>query len=161
MIELYLENVPGETDASFTSMLRSATLGWATIMIDTTRWSPEQHEIAQREFALYKERLRPLIASGNLYHILPRPKKQRWDGVQYIDPATGKGAVYVFRANSAETTQTIKLRGLSPQQRYQVESIDGSTDAKLKSGAEIMEEGLTLRIADPDGSDLVFLSAEG
>ena len=161
MIELYLENVPGDTSASFTSMLRSAMLGWATIMIDTTQWTPEQHEIAKREFSLYKEKLRPLIASANLYHILPRPLKKRWDGVAYFDPATGRGALYVFRSNAAESTQTIKLRGLDPLKHYQIESIDGSTTTTSKSGHELMETGLTLRIADKDGSDLLFLSAQG
>src|SRR5262249_51172754 len=66
MVELYLANMPGKTAATFTSMLRSAMLGWATIMIDTTKWSPEQHKIAKREFSTYKERLRPLIAGANL-----------------------------------------------------------------------------------------------
>jgi alpha-galactosidase len=105
-------------------MLRSATLGWATIMIDTTQWTPEQREIAKREFALYKEKLRPQIAAANLYHILPRPNGKRWDGVQYHDPATGTGAIYVFRAHAKDDSQTIKLRGLDPSQRYTVGRVE-------------------------------------
>ena len=159
MVELYLENVPGETLASFTSMLRSAMLGWATIMIDTTQWTPEQREIAKREFTLYKEKLRPQIAAANLYHILPRPNGNRWDAIQYHDPATETGVAYVFRAHAKEDTQTIMLRGLNPSQRYTVDCVDGSSTRDPRTGEELMENGLTLRIADEDGSDLIFLSA--
>jgi alpha-galactosidase len=158
MVELYLENVPGDTLASFTSMLRSATLGWATIMIDTTKWTTEQKEIAKREFALYKEKLRPLIAGANLYHILPRPNGKRWDGIQYHDPATDTGVVYAFRAHAEEETQTIKLRGLNPTLRYTVDCVDSSLTKEIRTGQELMKNGLSVRIADEDGSDLVFLS---
>jgi alpha-galactosidase len=158
MVELYLENVPGDTLESFASMLRSATLGWATIMIDTSQWSPEHKEIAKREFKIYKEKLRPLIAAANLYHILPRPAGNRWDGVQYHDSATESGVVYVFRAHADEDAQTVKLRGLSPTKRYQIDSVDGSSASATRTGQELMEKGLALRIAEDDGSDLVFLS---
>lgn len=77
-IELCLANVPGKMFASFTSMVLSAILRWATIMIDSTQWMPEQHEIANRKFALYKERLRPLIAAANLYPPSPQQKPLGW-----------------------------------------------------------------------------------
>ena len=73
MIELYLANVPGKTLASFTSMLRSATLGWATIMIDTTQWTPEQHKIAKRVCAIQREAETANRSRESLSHPLSPP----------------------------------------------------------------------------------------
>lgn len=156
MIELYLANVPGDTMASFRSMLRSAMLGWATIMIDTSQWTPEQHQAAKKEFACYKNDLRPLIATGNIYHILPRPNGKRWEAFQYVNESQAGGVVFAFRQGDAET-QTIKLRGLAAKSAYSITSADGSLTKTMMTGRELMDTGLTLKITDPQGSDLIFL----
>ena len=44
----------------------------------------------------YKTRLRPLIRTANIYHIFSRPDDKVWDGIEYYDPVSRKGAV-VFR----------------------------------------------------------------
>ena len=54
---------------NFLYMLRSGMMGWLTIMLDTTAWTPEQHAAAKKEIALYKTQLRPLIRDADLYHI--------------------------------------------------------------------------------------------
>ena len=36
-------------------------------------------------------------AQADLYHILPRPDGRKWDGIEYYDPAAGKGVVYLFK----------------------------------------------------------------
>lgn len=157
MIEGYIENRTGNTIANFKYMLRSAMLGWATIMIDTTQWSEEQHQIAKREFDLYKSELRPLIAKGDLYHILPRPVASKWDGIQYFDPKRGKGVVYVFRANSELETQTIRLRGLDAHKQYQVCGEDGSVMEGVVSGQTLISKGISVHLPEKDSSDLIFL----
>jgi alpha-galactosidase len=159
MIELYLANVPGDTLASFRSMLRSAMLGWATIMIDTSQWTPEQHQAAKKEFACYKTELRPFIASADLYHLTPRPNGKRWEAYQYHDPKSGNGAMFVFRQGDKET-ETIRLKGLNPRFSYTARSTDGSMADIAMSGRQLMETGVTLRIADPQGSDMVFVDRE-
>jgi len=59
-------------------MLRSGMMGWVSIMLDTTAWSPEQHAAARRAFSLYKQQLRPLIRDARLYHISDRPDGAHW-----------------------------------------------------------------------------------
>ncbi len=159
MIELYLDKTRGDTLASFKAMLRSAMLGWCTIMMDTTQWTAEEHQAAKRDFALYKQRLRPLIGSADLYHVLPRPNGKRWEAFQYNDPKTGAGALYVFRAAAEQDTQTIKLRGLKPAGRYLIEAIDGSVPGVTCTGKELMEDGLTVRLGEKETSDLILVSA--
>ncbi|HEV2473715.1 MAG TPA: glycoside hydrolase family 36 protein, partial [Chthonomonadales bacterium] len=86
MLESYVENWPTPRPENFLYMLRSGMMGWITIMTDTTAWTAEQHELARSAFALYKERLRPLIRDARLYHVSARPDGARWDGMEYWDP---------------------------------------------------------------------------
>lgn len=159
MIELYLANVPGDTLDSFKSMLRSAMLGWATIMIDTSQWTPKQHQAAKKEFVLYKERLRPFITSADLYHLTPRPNGKHWEAYQYHDSKSGAGAVFVFRQGE-KNAEAIRLKRLDPKKRYSITCVDGSAPAASMTGKELMGTGLTLKIMDSQGSDIVFLSEQ-
>src|SRR5580698_5464482 len=61
MLESYVEQWPAPEMHRFLYMLRSGMMGWMTLMQDSTKWRPEEHEAARQAFALYKERLRPLI----------------------------------------------------------------------------------------------------
>ena len=115
-------------------------------------------EVGKRQFGLYKEKLRPLIASANLYHILARPDGYRWDGMQYFDPKTGKGVVYIFRPQNDMPMKTVSLRGLDQKKRYSITSEDGSVDNKVVSGKELMETGIAIHLPELNSSDLIFLS---
>jgi alpha-galactosidase len=157
MLEAYIADHRGETLHSFRYMLRSAMLGWCTIMMDTSKWTPEQRTAGKREFAFYKDRLRPLIASANVYHVLPRPDGKRWDGMQYVAPKTGKGVLFVFRPDSDQESQNVVFRGLNPKKSYQIEAADGSASGTY-SGADLMKSGLTVRLPETHSSDLVFFS---
>ena len=56
MLESYVEKWPAPRLENFLYMLRSGMMGWVTIMMDTTAWTPEQHEDARQAIALYKRR---------------------------------------------------------------------------------------------------------
>ena len=60
----------------------------------------------------YKTKIRPLVRTANLYHILPRPDDKVWDGIEYFDPGSKKGAIYIFRPGNPESRQAVKLKGL-------------------------------------------------
>ena len=96
MLELYLQDSDHLRGykGGFVYMLRSALLGWPTIMFNSSSWNPDELSSAKVEFANYKAKLRPLIAGANLYHVLPRPTGTTWDGVQYHDPATGTAHIH-------------------------------------------------------------------
>jgi alpha-galactosidase len=83
-------------------MLRSGMMGWLTIMLDTTAWTPEQHAAAKQEFQLYKTKLRTFVRDGELYHVSPRPDGVHWDGVQYFDRQRRAGILYAFRGSVAD-----------------------------------------------------------
>ena len=115
MCECYVENRPGKTPANFRYMLRSGMMGWCTIMIDMSRWSPEQQAAAKRQFDIYKSKLRPLIQRADLYHVSERPDGQRWDGMQYYDPSTGRGVLFAFRGTTPEGHTPIPTQGARPR----------------------------------------------
>ncbi|MHC4623069.1 MAG: alpha-galactosidase [Planctomycetota bacterium] len=147
-----------ETRANFKYRLRSAMLGWCSIQMDITRWSDMQRKTAEREFAVYKKRLRSLVASADLYHVLPRPDGKHWDGIQYFDPKSGQGALIVFRPESDMATQRVHLRGFSEKKFYSVTATDGSIENGKRTGQELMESGLNVTLPEQNSSDIIFFA---
>lgn len=160
MLESYVEKWPTPHPENFLYMLRSGMMGWVTIMMDTTAWSPEQHEAARQAIAIYKEKLRPLIRDARLYHISQRPDGVHWDGMEYWDPERGQGVVYAFRGTVAdENEHHFVLAGLTAERRYRLHFQDGSAPDCEATGSELMSQGLAVRLPMPLSSELVFIEA--
>jgi len=163
MLETYVERWPTPRIENFRYMLRSGMMGWLSIMQDTTAWSPEQHAVAKEEFRRYREKLRPLIRDGNLFHISPRPDGVHWDAIEYFNPSTRAGVLYVFRGSSAsEPTHTVVLQGLDPNSRYLLRFADGSNPQYLGPdhsfrGRDLQSTGLSLTLPFPNSSELIFI----
>ena len=161
MLESYVEKWPTPRPENFLYMLRSGMMGWVTIMLDTTAWSAEQHQAAKNAIALYKQKLRPLIRDARLYHVSARPDGVHWDGMEYWDPARGKGVVFAFRGTiSEESVHRFVLAGLDAAQRYRLHFEDGSAPDSVATGSELMGRGLAVHLPNPLSSELVFLSDE-
>jgi alpha-galactosidase len=139
-------------------MLRSGMMGWCTIMTDTSKWTAEQHEAAKNQFQLYKQSLRPLIQSANLYHISDRPDGVRWDGIQYFDPSSGKGAVFAFRGTVAEPEHFFVLKGLDTSAKYELTFEDRSSQPIQQSGEQLMTRGVAVKLTEPETSEIIFIS---
>ena len=162
MLEGYVEKWPTPRPENFLYMLRSGMMGWETIMQDTNAWTPEQHEAARQAFALYKEKLRPLIRDAELFHISPRPDGVHWDGMEYWDPARGTGVVFAFRGTAAdEAEHRFVLAGLDGAKHYRLHFQDGSSTDAEATGAELMGAGLEVHLPNPLSSELVFLEDAG
>jgi alpha-galactosidase len=118
--------------------------------------SKEDCQYLARLIATYKQKIRPLLRSGDVYHILPRPDGVHWDGIEYYDPATCKGVVMVFKPASQEDTQVIRLRGLDREQVYQVYFEDGTNPVVEAPGAELIDRGLLVRLAGNYVAEWIF-----
>lgn len=121
-------------------------------------WSDEQKQAIARAVHTYKTKLRPLVRTGKLYHILPRPDDRVWDGIEYFDPESKQGAVIVFRPDSPDSHQQIKLKGLDRHAVYELRCEDHSLAPQQKSGAELMDEGFTMYLPNRFTSDIVFIT---
>jgi hypothetical protein len=162
MMESYVEKWPVPRPENFLYMLRSGMMGWLTLMLDTSVWTPDQHEAARQAIALYKTELRPLIRDARLYHVSPRPDGVHWDGLQYWDPARGKGVLYAFRGSTPdESEHHFVLAGIEPANKYRLHFQDGSSPDRTAAGSELMGPGVLVRLPNPLSSELVFLIREG
>ncbi len=158
MCECYVEQRPGKTPANFLYMLRSGMMGWCTMMTDLSRWTPGQKSAARRQFEVYKQRLRPLIQHGNLYHVSERPDGRRWDGIEYYHPADGRGVLFAFRGTTAERSHPFRFKGLEPAARYRLVCEDASIPPCVMTGRQLMETGLTVVLTETESSELVHLA---
>jgi hypothetical protein len=158
MLESYVEKWPTPTRGIFLYMLRSGMMGWTTVMQETAAWSGQQHEAAQEAFALYKQKLRPLIRDAHLYHISSRPDGVNWDGMEYWDPARGKGVVFAFRGTKPdEPEHHFVLAGLESGESYRLHYQDGSLPDGLSTGADLISKGLEVHLKEPLNSELVWI----
>ena len=161
MLESYVEKWPTPRLENFRYMLRSGMMGWLTIMIDTSTWSPEQHAEARKEIDLYKTQLRPLIRDADLYHISPRPDGVHWDGIEYWSPESGKGVVYAFRGTTqTEGSHSFVLKGLTASAHYRLTLQDRSSSDRITTGHELMRSGLKVKLPLHNSSELIFIQQE-
>lgn len=158
MLESYVEQWPTPRAENFLYMLRSGMMGWVTIMLDTTAWTPAQHEAARQAIALYKKKLRPLIRDANLYHVSERPDGIHWDGVEFWNPQSGRGVVYAFHGSVAdENEHRFVLAGLDRAKGYRLHFEDGSAPDQEATGSELMKQGLKVNLPHPLSSELILL----
>ena len=120
-------------------------------------WTAAQKALIKEAVNTYKTQIRPLVRTANLYHVFPRPTGKIWDGLEYFDPVSRKGAVFVFRPDSPDATHTLRLKGLEPQARYWLWCADGSFAPLQMGGRSLMETGLTLGFPRTNTSEIVFL----
>ncbi len=164
MLEAYVERWEPKAsppDAnSFKYMLRSGMMGWFSVMIDTSNWTPQQHNIAQREIQIYKDQLRPLIRAADLYHISERPNGKEWDGIEFFDPRTGRGVVLAFRGSTKiDNSHRFILRGMDPSLTYQIRFHDGSSEDRTFRGDELLTSGVLVTLPHTFSSEMVFVEA--
>ena len=159
MLESYVQTWPTPRIENFRYLLRSGMLGWFSLMLDSSLWSPEQREEARAQFALYKAMLRPLIREADLYHVSARPDGVHWDGIEYFSSRRHRGVLYAFRGTVPDQpTHRFRLLGLSPAGRYRVRFQDQGTAAdRMLSGQSLMQEGIEVALPWPQSSELVFL----
>ncbi|MCS7303645.1 MAG: alpha-galactosidase [Thermoguttaceae bacterium] len=101
---------------------------------------------------------------GDFYPLTPYSQDERaWIGWQFHDPASGAGAVQVFRRQQAADDEVrLKLRELDPTGLYVLETLEppGETEQKT-TGRQLVEEGLRIKLSDrPAAAVLLYRRAE-
>lgn len=169
-LEGHLGSIAGlyrpEGVAGFKYDFRSMSMGAPEWIIDAPNggngcapWTDEEKAAVKAAVETYKKRIRPLVRNADLYHIFPRPDNQVWDGIEYYNPATGKGVAFIFRPDSPNDTQTIKLKGLDTKRAYRLTFEDGSNPPTDKSGAELTTTGINVTLNGKFVSELMFFEA--
>ena len=137
--------------------LRSAMLGCIlTGMPDTPNMASAAD--MKKEFALYNSKQAPILRGANVYHVLPMPDGQNWDGLEYFNPAIHKGSLFVFKpAEKGGDSQTIKLKGLDRTTSYSLTFEDRPEQNVKKTGAELMDQGLLVALKENRASEIVWI----
>jgi len=136
---------------------RSGSLGAIQIALSAFDWSSGQREELTGLIKTYKTRIRPLIRTANLFHIFPRPDDMNWDGIEYFDPLTHKGVVFVFRPNTANNSETIRLKGLDTNGIYEIAFEDGSNPLFIMAGAQLTDKGFNMILEEEYSSELIWI----
>ncbi|MHB9065482.1 MAG: NPCBM/NEW2 domain-containing protein [Pirellulaceae bacterium] len=152
---------PVRGDNPGTFLWRSAMMGaWQIDPTDTLTWTEEEKNSVRRSVEIYRQWIRPMLTDVQVHHILPRPDGLHWDGMFYWSPARRRGTLYVWRPDSPDVQQTVRLKGLQSNEKYWLWCEDGSISPGLHRGDELMRTGLQLQLAQEYTSDLVFLQEE-
>jgi len=137
-------------------LFRSCSMGAPEWFLGSpANWTEEQRTEIKKAVLTYKTRIRPLVRAADLYHVFPRPNGRDWDGIQYHDPKTGRGVVYIFKPADGQDSQRLRLRGLDIAQQYRVTFGHSSNPDLQKSGRELME-GLDVTLKGAPVSELMF-----
>ena len=169
-IEGHLGSVDGKLRprgvAAMRFAFRSASLGAPEWFLDSPSggngcepWSSEEKDAIRACVETYKTKIRPLLHTADVYHILPRPDGKRWDGLEYFDPASGRGVVYLFKPAAEPATEKIRFRGLDPLKTYRLVFADGSNPAQTLSGKLLLDQGIVVRLDGAEASELVLFEA--
>ncbi|MBI3912737.1 MAG: alpha-galactosidase, partial [Chloroflexi bacterium] len=140
------ENEPGV----FESWLMSRMLGGFGISLSIAGWSPTLRARVADLVREYKS-IRPIIKRGKLYHLTPQydltePNLQppaEPDAVQFYNPETQHGVVFIFQGTNAWDARAFQLKRLNPQTIYQITSRDGAVNAQM-SGQDLMTQGVSV-----------------
>ena len=76
--------------------------------------------------------------------------------IEYYDPESGKGVVYVFQPSDDAEKGPIRLKGLERDRTYRVNLEDAAQGPSLMLGAELMDKGLSVELEGDGVSELVF-----
>ena len=113
--------------------------------------------LALRKYLERYLEIRPLF-TGDYYPLTAHSlDKKDWISWQFHRADVNESVVQAFRRPEATSeTLIVKLHGLIPQQRYEVENFDGGKE--VRTGAELMQ-GHTITLREKPGSAVLLIKA--
>lgn len=112
---------------------------------------------------IYKDEVRRFVREADLYRLSSQPKRdgsgERWCAFQYSLPDGLEHLLFVFRMPGSKDTWTAFPQGLDLTRKYRIGGFENET-FPIRSGAELMEQGLTLSGLPPESSWLLKLSSK-
>jgi hypothetical protein len=139
---------------------RSAFMGAGCFGMNPIGWSPADKDMIAGAVTTYKNKIRPLLKTANVYHVFPRPDDVVWTGIEYYDPTGKTGVVYIFKPNSSVSSQYIKLKGLNASKSYTLSFEDGTNNTVIKGGSELMKTGINVSLNGTYKSELMWIAEQ-
>lgn len=143
-------------------VFRTGLLGAMMICPSTNLagFSEHQIEVAKETYGIYNTKQRAIIRNCDVYHILPTPDGTNWDGIEYFNDDLGMGSILLYRpsSNCDYTEKAIYPEGLKPSATYRVEFEDNTDLNVIKTGAQLMENGINVRMDKNYDSEIIWLT---
>ncbi len=121
--------------------------------------SATQCAVFKRYIDLYKRVARPILPTCRVFHHTPAQSLAEihsWCVLEYAAPDGSQGYAGLFRLSSQDNeVYHFHPRGLNPRWLYQV-TWDNSNNTYEMSGAQLMQEGLLVRLTSPFTSELLL-----
>ena len=132
---------------------------------------PELPEAVAERFArhirTYRELVSGFVREADLFRLTDQPKRfgrgERWAAFQYAKPDGEEHLLFVFRLHGMQggASRSITLRSLDPAALYSLTSVDEDRELAVRTGAELMEEGLMFRLGEEESELVLVRKKEG
>lgn len=139
------------------SCFTAAMMGQMGISGPATSWDEKTCHCAAERIALYKK-IRPLIRNADVYHLTDQVKRSKMDmiqAVQYLDRQKNQSVVFVFQGGDTAMTTILKLRGLKPDESYNICMPSKFGPDKSAKGKELMQDGLHIHFPHRGASAVI------
>ncbi len=121
--------------------------------------NPANARRVRHAFELYKTFIRPMLATSRVYHHtpeLPLETAGDWLALEYAARDRAKACAGVFRLSGEGAPEyVLRPRGLRASARYRV-TFDNSGETITKSGYDLRQEGIRIRLASGIRSELLL-----
>ena len=125
-------------------------------------YNPRQIESARHHIELYKTFIRPFLANCRVYHhtpVLEGKEPQGWCALECAADDASRAVISVFRLGGlVEPVFQLKPRGLDLAAQYKV-TFDNERLTAQRSGADLRQDGLPIRLDHALSSELVLFEA--
>lgn len=101
-------------------------------------------EAFQRNLQIFKQYRHLLLE--DVYH--PKLGADGWSSVQYVTEDSSESVVYVFRDKSEAAETTVHLRGLDPNTKYQVTSLNDRPGRDRVMSGKVLTDGILVHLPD-------------
>ncbi len=151
----FINRYMSEPPIKFTT--RSSMFGGPWILMQPiTSWTQAEIQLMREEAAIYKS-LRGLIREGKVFHLLGRPTGYAIEAIESYHPDWDRGVIFVYRPDTAVSSQTILPRGLKPDRQYRV-TFQESRDTLVETGAALMSRGISVRLPTKNFAEIIYLN---
>ena len=133
---------------------------------DVSKWTPAERKQVAAAVKLYRERLRDLVAQGDLYR-LQSPYEQPQAALSYVSADRSRAMVFIYKLRES-IVSAVKPQGLDPVRHYRVREINLPEGGKSRltlndqviDGATLMTDGFNSPLRRALESAVIELTAE-
>ncbi|MDP4119925.1 MAG: starch-binding protein [Bacillota bacterium] len=143
--------------------LRSGMMGAMMVQNVSASLTPVQLAASKDCWNQYNTKQRPILKGADVYHILPMPDGNNWDGMEFYNSNLQKGSVFLFKnsqsGGSDGTSKAIKLQGLDPNATYSLTFQDRTNLNCSVKGSDLMNTGITVSgMASALDSEIIWVT---